>query len=144
MAAPAPQALAAAFADGSAAEREAAFCSIEQALRGAAHAGTSGGRERAVALAVGCARPLVISVLCAPASRVGAAEYRRASLLLFELHKLGDLMAVGASVWRHDEHGVPLVGVMHTQQETALAVMLAKGPGQWTVRCNAHQLPPQQ
>ena len=107
MAAPSPQALAAAFADGSAAEREAAFCSIEQALR-------------------------------------GAAEYRRASLLLFELHKLGDLMAVGASVWRHDEHGVPLVGVMHTQQETALAVMLAKGPGQWTVRCNAHQLPPQQ
>ena len=36
MAAPSLQALAAAFADGSEAEREAAYCSIEHALRGAA------------------------------------------------------------------------------------------------------------
>jgi hypothetical protein len=37
-----------------------------------------------VALVAACVRPLIQAVLCAPSARVGAAEWRRASLLLYD------------------------------------------------------------
>ena len=74
-----PRIIAAALAEGEAEEREAAYATMLSAVRG------SGGKEQAVALAAACAKPLIVSVLCAPASRIAATEWRRASLLLYEL-----------------------------------------------------------
>lgn len=61
---PAAEGLAAALAEGGAEEREAAYISLERA----AEAG-------AVALVAASVKPLTDFVLCAPASRIAAAEW---------------------------------------------------------------------
>jgi len=63
--------IAAALADGSAEEREAAYGTIEGAMK-----------EQNVGRLIAGVKPLMESVLCAPASRVGGAEYTRTALLL--------------------------------------------------------------
>ena len=77
-------AIAAALADGTAAERECAYAAIESAVRGAsAERGASVEKDEAVALAVACVKPLVVSVLCAPATKIAQPEYLRALVLIF-------------------------------------------------------------
>ena len=122
----APQ-LAAQLAGGSA-EREAAYSAIERSVS-SSHARSGGGRAAAAALAVACARPMLQSVLCAPASRVGAEEYVRAATLLIDMHKV-DVLAVSTEAWRHDENAFPLVGAIFVAPDTALAAVLAKE--EWT------------
>ena len=122
----APQ-LAAQLAGGSA-EREAAYSAIERSVS-SSHARSGGGRAAAAALAVACARPMLQSVLCAPASRVGAEEYVRAATLLIDMHKV-DVLAVSTEAWRHDENAFPLVGAIFVAPDTALAAVLAKA--EWT------------
>ena len=59
--------IAAALANGTATERESAYATIEGVVRGV-------GSEEVVALAVACVKPLIVSVLCAPASRIAVTE----------------------------------------------------------------------
>jgi hypothetical protein len=79
------QTIASALAEGGPEEREAAYAAIEDTVRAAPPSG--GGREQAIALAVACVKPLIMSVLCAPASRVAVAEWRRAAVLLCVLRQ---------------------------------------------------------
>jgi len=127
-AAPQQQQLAAQIASSSAEEREAAYAAIERSVA-SSHARSGGGRAAAAALAVACARPMLQSVLCAPASRVGAEEYVRAATLLIDMHKV-DVLAVSTEAWRHDENALPLVGAIFVAPDTALAAVLAKE--EWT------------
>ena len=117
--------IAAALAEGGGEEREAAYATLEGAVRG------SDGREQAVALAVACVKPLIVSVLCAPASRIAATEWRRASLLLYELCKL-DFITVCGEMARKDETGVPLWIRIDTAPNTVFAAMIAKAPSEGT------------
>ena len=110
----------------SAAEREAAYVSIESCLRAAAEGGGDDTRLAAVELAVACSEPLASSVLCAPSSRVGAVEWRRASLLLVEMAKLDPIAVCGKTIRRNDEGSKPVFAVW-TASGTAFAEMLAKG-----------------
>ena len=116
------QQIGAALAEGTAEEREAAYATIEGAVRG-------GGSE-AVSLAVACAKLLVESVLCAPATKVGEAEAVRASLLLYEAAKV-DMIAVSAELSRKNDQGKVLINTTWTAPDTVLAAMLAKAPGEW-------------
>jgi hypothetical protein len=122
--------LAAALASGSREEREAAYATIEGVVRGAASTPGESNKPQALALAVACARPLVVSVLSASASDVGRDEYIRASVLLREMTKL-DMVAVCAEMWRKDdEDSMPFIGLW-TSKDTCFAAMLAKGPSGW-------------
>ena len=78
---------------GSTEEREAAYCAIERAVHAAWADGSA--RQQAGVLAVACTRPLISSVLCAPASRVGEKEVQRAGLLLYEMARLEPVSVIG-------------------------------------------------
>ena len=101
--------VAAVLADGGAEEREAVYAALERAMR-AADAANSGGRqaeqaarkEQAVALAVAHVKPLIESVLCAPASKVGVAEWQRACQLLTALVGVSPRL-VGAELIKPDQ-----------------------------------------
>ena len=80
-----------ALAQGTDEERAEAYATIEAAAR-----------DGAVALLVACVKPL-ISLLCAPASRVGVAEWRRACLLLYAMAPVD--IAVAAEMVRKDADG---------------------------------------
>jgi hypothetical protein len=125
--------LAAAFAEGGAEEREAAYRAIEDVVRAESDSGRGGGghpSSQAIAVAAGCARPLIAHVLCAPQSKVGRDEYVHASVLLGEMCKV-DMAAVCAELWRRDDTGaLPWVSTF-TAPDTALAAMLAKD-APWT------------
>jgi len=123
-------AIAAALADGSAEEREAAYAAIEAAVLRAAPPSAAARDEDSAALVIGAANPIVRSVLCAPASRIGLEEWRRASLLLFEMTKI-DMLSVCAELWRRDEHGVLAFFNVWTAPDSVLAEMVAKEPGTW-------------
>jgi len=69
--------------DGGVEEREAQYASLEGAMRAAPPSGS--GRDAVAALAVAHVKPLIASVLCADASKVGVEEFRRASLLFGEM-----------------------------------------------------------
>jgi hypothetical protein len=112
--------IAAAFADGTAEEREAAYVTLEGAVK-----------APAIALLVACVKPLIQAVLCAPASKVGAEEYRRASLLLYEMAK-ADMVAVPGAGWARGEQGLPLCLNILTAPDTVFAAILAKEPGELT------------
>ena len=115
-------AVAAALADGEAAAREAVYVQLEGAAK-----------AQAIALLAGCVRPLIAEVLCAPASKVDAQEYRRAALLLYKMTAEAEMMAiVGAEAHRHDEQGVPLAFHMLSAPDTAFALAIAKDPSEWT------------
>jgi hypothetical protein len=117
--------------EGTAAEREAAFAAIEAAARSNTRQGGALDGE-AVALVVACVEPIIASVLLAPASKLGRAEWTRASLLLFEMAKL-DLLAVGAELLRRkDDQGVPLFLGTWSSETNLLAEILAKSPREWT------------
>ena len=92
---------------------------------------SSADRAQAVRLCVACAGPLIQAVLCAPEATVGVAEWRRASLLLYEMCKL-DALAVSAELWRKDETGVSLLLQSYAAPGTVLAAVVAKEPGEWT------------
>ena len=98
-------AIAVMFAEGDAEERERSYAAVEAVVRGAPPAGS--GRGEAVAFTAACVKPLIAviaSVLCAPAVKVGEEEYRRASLLLYEMCKL-DLLVVSAVAFRKNDEG---------------------------------------
>ena len=111
--------IAAALAHDSAGEREAAYDAIDGAVK-----------EKNLALVVACARPLIQSVLCAPLSRVGAEEWRRAALLLYEMTKVDDVAVLG-EMCRKDDQGDPLHSTIFSAPGTVLTVMLAKEPSEW-------------
>ena len=121
--------IAAALADGTAEEREHALAAIESVVRGAPPSGS--GREQAVALAVASVKPLIVSVLCAPASKVGETEFVRASVLLCEMCKL-DAWLVCGEINRKSSEGTPLLVSAWSAPDTVLAAMLAQEPSQWT------------
>jgi hypothetical protein len=95
-------AIAVMFAEGDAEERERSYAAVEAVVFGAPPAGS--GRGEAVAFTAACVKPLIASVLCAPAVKVGEEEYRRASLLLYEMCKL-DLLVVSAEAFRKNDEG---------------------------------------
>jgi hypothetical protein len=115
-----PGAVAAALAEDGAEQRAAAYSAIQAAVRGG---GTSD-------FVVACVQPLIVSVLCAPAAKVGAEEWRRASLLLYEMVKLDD-MAVSAEMMRPNDAGHLQLYTVWTQPGNVFAEMLAKDPSQW-------------
>jgi len=121
--------LAAALAAGTAEEREAAYANIETA------ATLSGGAQgEAVALVVACVKPLIVSVLLAPAAKIGQEEWTRASLLLYTMSKVNqcrDMVAVVAEANRNDENGFPLYLNTWTSKTNILAVVLAKDASEW-------------
>ena len=125
--------IAAALADGTAEARALAYESIEEAMR-TASGGSSGGAAQAALVA--CVRPLVVSVLCSPASRVGEAEYRRAALLLYEMAKAPSsaemMVAVVAEGYRRDDDGRGLFHATWTAPDTVFAAFVTKDPSAWT------------
>ena len=141
--------IAAALAEGGAEEREAAYTALEGAASEAAsQEERSGGTaapaesEAALALVVGSVRPLIASVLCAPASRVGAVEWRRASLLLYAMGK-ADQLAVAAemncaaaappgSAQDAEAAVIDAAATTWVAPDTVFTTMLAKEPSQWT------------
>jgi len=123
------QRIASALAQGGAEEREAAYASIEAAVRAAPPSGAA--REQTVAFAVACVKPLVTAVLSAPATKIARAESTRATLLLYEMCKV-DMIAVMGEANRKDEHGVSLYLNTWASPDNAFAVMLAKEPSEWT------------
>jgi hypothetical protein len=130
---PASEALriASTLADGTAEEREAAYATIESSVRAASTARDGSKKEEAIALVIACVKPMVESVLCAPASRVGEAEWVRASILLYEMCK-ADMVLVCAETHRKTADGIPLYFSIFTAPGTVFAQMLAKEPGEWT------------
>eukprot|EP01052_Picozoa_sp_SAG31_P059831 SAG31_NODE_19079_length_612_cov_1.964912_1_plen_108_part_01 len=98
--------IAAALADGDSEARETVYGTIEAAVRTASTA-RGGAKEEAVAHVIACVKPLIVSVLCAPASRVGAAEWVRASVLLYEMCK-ANMVLVCAETHRKTDAGTPL------------------------------------
>ena len=122
-------AIAAALADGGAEEREAACVAIEAAVLRAAPSAAARDEESA-ALVIASANPIVRHVLCAASSRIGLEEWRRASLLLFEMTKI-DMLSVCAELWRRDEHGVLAFFNVWTAPDSVLAEMVAKEPSEW-------------
>ena len=97
----------------------------------ARHGGIAAARdEESAALVIASANPIVRSVLCAPSSRIGLEEWRRASLLLFEMTKI-DMLSVCAELWRRDEHGVLAFFNVWTAPDSVLAEMVAKEPSEW-------------
>ena len=114
-----PEAVAAALAGDGAEQRAAAYAAIEAAVR-----------DRGTSFVVACAQPLIVSVLCAPASKVGAEEWRRASLLLYEMVNVDD-MAVSAEMMRPDDAGHLHLFKVWTEPGTVFAEMLAKEPSAW-------------
>jgi hypothetical protein len=115
-------AIATALAEGGAEEREAAYAAIE----GATH-----GQQGRLEFATACVRPVVASILCAPASRIAVAEWRRAFALLFEMCKL-DMVVLGGEVLRKDDQGNMLYTNIFTTADTAFAAMIRKAPSEWT------------
>jgi hypothetical protein len=103
---------------GSTEEREAVYVTIESAVK-----------QQAIALVVACVKPLIDSVLCAPASRVGVVEWRRASLLLYEMSK--HHFAVSAEMHRKNDEGKLHIHTIWTAPGTIFAEMIAKEPGAW-------------
>ena len=124
--------ISAALADGSEEEREAAYASLEGSVRSVVDSRSGGGREaeQAVALAVACVKALVTSVLCAPASQVGVAEWQRSSLLLAEMAKLD--IAVCGEMWQLDDAGTPVLCTVWTAPDSIFAAMLAREPSEWS------------
>ena len=126
----------AAFAEGNAEEREVAYAALESAVRAAPSPSVAGGggqkkNREAVALAKACAGPIITDVLCAPASKVGRAEYVRAAVLLCEMTKLGMVMVLAEAFRKDDAGAIPLISMWSTP-DTALAEMLAQEPSEWT------------
>lgn len=126
------------FAQGSAEEREAAYIEVEEAVRvaclapaGSGSNGHEGQQAEAIALVVGCVRPLIAEVLCASATKVRWAEHVRAALLLFEMSK-ADLVAVCVEMWRKDDTGAVGYCRMFVAPDNAHHTMLAKDPSEWT------------
>ena len=119
-----PEAVAAALAGDGAEQRAAAYAAIEAAVR-----------DRGTSFVVACAQPLIVSVLCAPASKVGVAEWQRASLLLAEMVKL-DGIAVGAELLRIDNTSGVRRSSSHiaitaaTASDNVFEAMMAKEPSQ--------------
>ena len=109
---------------GDAEARETAYASIEQTVR----SGKTG--KAATAFAVACTRPLIETVLCAPAARVAEAEWQRTSALLYEVARV-DMLAVGGEMFTLNSEGVPVLTAPWTAPDTAFASMLAKEPTQW-------------
>jgi hypothetical protein len=107
-----------ALAQGTDEERAEAYATIEAAAR-----------DGAVTLLVACVKPL-ISLLCAPASRVGVAEWRRACLLLYAMAPVD--IAVAAEMVRKDADGNFYVHTVWTAPDSVFAAMLAKEPSEWT------------
>jgi hypothetical protein len=123
--------LVSALAEGSAEEREAAYERIERAVRAAASERADGDKPEAVALAVACVQPLIESVLCMPASVVGADEWQRVALLLYEMGKL-DVLAVFSAMLRKDEEGTFLIIKIYMAPDSALGSMVTTEPSSWT------------
>jgi hypothetical protein len=117
--------LAAALAQGSAAERERVYRTLETS-----NAAGGEDRERARAVAIACARPLMVSVLHAPASRIGEAEWLRAAVLLSEMTKM-DMVAVVAETLQKDDAGLMPFFSVWTTPGTVYAAVLAKEPSEW-------------
>ena len=126
MDASAQEALAVALAEGGAEERERAYATIEAAV-GGLH---GSGKGYAAALAEACARPLVVSILCAPASKIAEKEWLRAALLLSEMAKV-DPLAVTAATLRKDNAGTMPFFSIFSAPDTVFAAMLAKDPSGW-------------
>ncbi len=120
----------AALAEGGAEARDAAYGKIEAAVRTASTA-HDGGKEEAVAFVIACVKPLIVSVLCAPASRVDEAEWVRASVLLYEMCK-ADMVMVCAETHRKTAAGIPLYFSIFAAPDTVFANTLAKEPDGWT------------
>jgi hypothetical protein len=118
-----------ALVNGSAAERESAYRAIEKAVREEATHGDSSGPTHAHGLCTACARPLIDSVLCAPATRVRVEEARRVSLLLFEMSR--QYAAVSAEMHRKNEEGKLHIHTIWTTPGTVFAEILAKEPCDW-------------
>ncbi len=108
------------LASRSAEERATAYDWIDGAVK-----------DRDVALCAPCVRPVITEVLCAPASRVGVAEYIRAALLLYEMAKI-DMVVICGEAHRKDERGVPLCIQILTAPDTVFAEVLAKEPRTFT------------
>ena len=126
----AAQEIIAKFEAGSPEEREEAYCAVEQGVRAAWADGT--GREQAGALAIACTRPLISSVLCAPASRVGEKEVQRAGLLLYEMARLEPVSVIGEAN-RKDDDDVILITRTWVAPGSVLAEILAMEPSEWTI-----------
>jgi hypothetical protein len=122
----------AAIAAHGVAEREAAYVLVEHIVREAGHpASTVAAKQQAVALGVACVQPLIKFVLCAPESKVDVPEWRRVSLLLYEMCKL-DAMAISVAMWRKDENGVLLFLNIYDAPDTVLASLVAKASSELT------------
>jgi hypothetical protein len=109
----------AALASDGAEEREKAYSWIEGAVK-----------ERNLPLVLGCVKPMIESVLCAPAAKVGVKEWRRANQLLYTMCKV-DLLAVCAESLRKNEVGYPVAYRVWTASDTVLAALLAKNSDEW-------------
>ena len=114
------EAVASALAEGTAEDREAAYATLEGAIK-----------EQNIPFLAACARPLIQSVFCAPASKVGAEEYVRAATLFYEM-VVTDTVAVCAPAHGLDAEA-SLCWNMFTAQDTVFAAMLAKEPSEWTL-----------
>jgi hypothetical protein len=121
------------LAEGDASQRAQAFEALEEVSRSAPSSRAA--QEEAVALVVASIRPMIASVLMAPASRIGQDEWTAAALLLYTMIAKvngGRSMRVAmAAALREDENGFPLYLNTWTSQTNVLAVILAKEPSEW-------------
>lgn len=111
--------IAAVLASGSSEEREAEYVKLEQKITSAG--GSS--KQSAIELAAACVRPLIRSVLCAPASRVNADEWKRASLLLYAMCQL-DTFTICVQMYGKGDKPVPLCLDMWTVRIPAVLLHL--------------------
>ncbi len=77
-----------------------------------------------------CVPVRIVSVLCAPASKVGHAEWVRASLLLCEMGKLDSVVL--SELYRPNEEGTALLYTIFEAPSSVFAEMLAKESSEWT------------
>ena len=113
-----------ALTNGTADEREAAYVAIESIARSTS---LSDGQQE-VALVVACAKPLIVSVLLAPVSKVDQKEWTRASLLLYTMSKVDNcrgMCAVMAELNREDENGLSIYFNTWTSKTNALGCVRA-------------------
>ena len=109
--------IAAVLARGNAEEREAEYVKLEQKIANAG--GGSSSKKSVIELAAACVRPLIRSVLCAPASRVNADEWKRASLLLYAMCQL-DTFTICVQMYGKGDKPGPLCLDMWTVRMRAL------------------------
>jgi hypothetical protein len=132
----AAQQLAAAWAEGTAAEREEAYVSLESTVRAAVAGGGDSERAAAAALAALCVEPLC-ALSAADAAKVGAAELQRVNLLVGELAALDALPGAGrgggyvsAQLW-HEGEGAAFNRCFENPRGV-FAELVDKDPGSWT------------